>query len=80
MKHVAREANTPSDLGKVLKTVRKEAGLSQSDLSALIGCSRTTLFRMERGDSVSQETLLRALSECGHTLIVAPKFCHVHVS
>jgi len=33
-----------------------------------------TISRLEQGDSVSVETALRALSECGYAMALAPKF------
>jgi hypothetical protein len=38
-----------------------------------------TVSRLERGQSVSVDTALRALSECGYAIAVAPKFTRVAV-
>ncbi len=39
-----------------------------------------TVSRMERGESVSIETVLRSLTECEAALAVVPKFARVEVS
>ena len=39
-----------------------------------------TVSRMERGEAVSIDTVLRALAECGVALVVAPKFSKVTVT
>ncbi|WP_256251305.1 hypothetical protein [Mycobacterium malmoense] len=44
-----------------------------------IGVTRMTISRLKRGESVSVDTALRALSECGIALALAPKFSRVTV-
>jgi len=39
-----------------------------------------TVSRLERGQPVSADTAIRALSECGYALVVAPKFTRVVVN
>ena len=38
-----------------------------------------TISRLEKGEAVSVETALRALSECGYAVAVAPKFARLRL-
>ena len=61
---------TLADVADVLRTVRKEAGLSQEALARRAGVSRTTVARMEtlaKGD-MSVSVLLRLLQAAGYDL------------
>lgn len=58
------------DIADMLKTARREAGLSQNELARSAGVARTTVARMEtlaRGD-MSVSVLLRLLEAAGHDL------------
>ena len=61
---------TLADVADVLRSVRKEAGLSQEALARRAGVSRTTVARMEtlaKGD-MSVSVLLRLLQAAGYDL------------
>ena len=61
---------TLSHVADMLKTARRDAGLSQQELATRAGVSRTTVARMEtlaRGD-MSVSILLRLLEAAGHDL------------
>ena len=74
MKHGIRWAYDPRELGDAIRRVRRERGLTQADLGDRLGVGRMTISRLEKGEAVSVETALRALSECGYAVAVAPKF------
>ncbi|RYC13293.1 helix-turn-helix transcriptional regulator [Nocardioides zhouii] len=69
-----RWAYEPAELGRAVRGTRQERGLTQQELAERLGVGRMTISRLERGDSVSVETAMRALSECGYAIAVAPKF------
>lgn len=61
---------TLADMAEVLKQVRKNAGLTQSELASRAGVARTTVARMEtlaKGD-MSVSALLRLLEAAGYDL------------
>jgi transcriptional regulator with XRE-family HTH domain len=66
-----------TELGAQIRQLRKTKGLQQTDLAERLGVTRMTISRLERGDSVSIDTALRALSECGYAVTVVPKFSRV---
>lgn len=74
MNPIVRWAYDTPELGAVVRGVRREAGFTQAELADRLGVTRMTLSRLEQGDAVSVETALRALSECGYAVAVAPKF------
>ncbi len=64
--------STLADIADQLKTVRREAGLTQAELADRAGVSRTTLARMEtlaKGD-MSVSVLVRLLEAAGYDLKV----------
>ncbi|SHH96367.1 helix-turn-helix transcriptional regulator [Pollutimonas bauzanensis] len=61
---------TLADVADLLRSVRREAGLSQEALARRAGVSRTTVARMEtlaKGD-MSVSVLLRLLEAAGYDL------------
>lgn len=61
---------TLADVADLLRSVRREAGLSQDALAQRAGVSRTTVARMEtlaKGD-MSVSALLRLLEAAGYDL------------
>lgn len=52
---------TPNQItGKLIREARKRAGLTQSQLAGLIGCSRTAITRWERGERwITADTISR---------------------
>lgn len=70
---------TATEFGEHLRRARQDKGLHQDELAERIGVTRMTISRLERGEAVSVDTALRALSECGAALTVVPKFSRVTV-
>jgi len=65
-----------SEFGELLRTLRHRKGLSQKQLSKLVGTSQVSIFRMERGDVEKPTTqvierLANVLDIDIHTLIKA---------
>jgi transcriptional regulator with XRE-family HTH domain len=61
---------TLSDVAEMLRSARREAGLSQVELAQRAGVARTTVARMEnlaRGD-MSVSALVRLLEAAGYDL------------
>lgn len=59
-----------SDIAEMLKSARREAGLSQAELAQRAGVARTTVARMEnlaKGD-MSVSALVRLLEAAGYDL------------
>jgi HTH-type transcriptional regulator / antitoxin HipB len=79
MNHVAALVYDTTELGEQIRRVRVQRGLQQDELADRLGVTRMTISRLERGQSVSVDTALRALSECGYAIAVAPKFTRVTV-
>lgn len=67
------------DLGRRIRDLRVGKGMRQDELADRIGVTRMTVSRLERGEAVSLDTALRALSECGHAVAVVPKFTRLAV-
>lgn len=63
-----------SDLGKKVRELRKERGLSQESLCKKIGISRATLSKLENGylANVSISVLDNTLSNLGYELDIKP--------
>ncbi|WP_235852760.1 helix-turn-helix domain-containing protein [Mycobacterium interjectum] len=68
------------EFGEGLRRARQARGFQQGELADRIGVSRMTISRLERGESVSVDIALRALSECGIALALVPKFSRVMVN
>jgi HTH-type transcriptional regulator/antitoxin HipB len=68
-----------AEFGERLRALRRAKGLRQDELADRIGVTRMTISRLERGEAVSVDTALRALSECGYAIAVAPKFTRLEV-
>ncbi|WP_461480045.1 helix-turn-helix transcriptional regulator [Mycobacterium sp. HUMS_1102779] len=65
------------ELGEHIRRARQDRGFNQDELANRIGVTRMTISRLERGESVSVDIALRALSECGIALALVPKFSRV---
>lgn len=50
------------ELGRRLRLVRQKLGLTQSAVAAKVCVGHLTIFRLERGDSVSSSTLMNVLA------------------
>jgi HTH-type transcriptional regulator / antitoxin HipB len=79
MHHAVALLYDTAELGQRIRTLRVEKGLDQAELAERLGVTRMTISRLERGESVSVDTALRALSECGYAIAVAPKFTRLTV-
>ncbi len=79
MNHNATLVYETAELGERIRRARQEKGLRQEELGERIGVTRMTISRLERGEPVSVDTALRALSECGYAIAVAPKFTRLAV-
>lgn len=62
------------EFGEHVRRARQDRGFNQDELANRIGVNRMTISRLERGESVSVDIALRALSECGMALALVPKF------
>jgi HTH-type transcriptional regulator/antitoxin HipB len=79
MRHRLKLIYDTAEFGDSVRRVRNDQGLTQAELAERLGVTRMTVSRLERGDSVSLETALRALSECGYALAAAPKFSRLRL-
>lgn len=60
------EGSLREQLGRTIRDLRKERGLSQERLAAEAGVHRSFVFRLERGDvNVSVDTLQRIAQALG---------------
>lgn len=60
-------------LGRFLKAVRQEKGITQNEFAQMIDVSHATLSALENGRSVSSKTLERAWQFLGLKLVLMPK-------
>jgi HTH-type transcriptional regulator / antitoxin HipB len=68
-----------AELGEHVRRARQGKGFRQDELANRIGVTRMTISRLERGEAVSVDTAMSALSECGIALALVPKFSRVRV-
>jgi len=64
-----------SNLGKKIRTIRKEKDMTQQELAKKVDISRTTLSKLENGyiSKISIATLENILSVLGYTLTIEAK-------
>ena len=67
------QVTDPAALGLAIRQARGQRGWDQATLAERIGVTRSTLAKVERGHAGSVATALRALSECGYAVTVAPR-------
>jgi HTH-type transcriptional regulator/antitoxin HipB len=79
MQHLAALVYDTAELGEHARRARRAKGFLQEELAERIGVNRMTISRLEHGEPVGIDTALRALSECGVTLAVVPKFSRLAV-
>ena len=65
--------------GASVRVARQERGLTQSGLAELIGASRHTIVRLERGENVSLETALAAVRSLERDVALIPRFSRLDV-
>lgn len=73
-------ARTLGALGSALQGTRAARGYTQDDLARVIGSSRPTISRMERGHAATTDTVLDALAACGYEIVVVPRGATVTVT
>lgn len=57
-------------IGKILRTMRKKAKLSQDQISKLVGFARNTISQYETGTLQPDfETIEKIANECGYKII-----------
>ena len=63
------------EIGKKIKTLRKERGFTQEELASMVGISRATLSKIENSsfNKVSAVVLENILSSLGYGLDIKPK-------
>lgn len=52
-----------SEIGLLVKALRKQRGLSQSELASSLDISRTTIQNLELGKNFTVDTILKVLKE-----------------
>ena len=67
------EAYSADDLGRAIKELRAELGMTQEALGSWCGVSRQTVVSLEHGGPVAVTIALRAITLLGAKVIVAPK-------
>lgn len=77
MNHSVRWAYDAAEFGDAVRRARLAKNWDQSDLARVLNVSRMTVSRLERGQAVSLQTAMDALSECGWAIIPAPKFSNI---
>jgi y4mF family transcriptional regulator len=66
-----RAVQTSSDMGKIIKKIRKDKKLSQQELADLSGVGRRFISELENGKpSLEFEKVLKVASSCGIDLIL----------
>jgi transcriptional regulator with XRE-family HTH domain len=66
--------------GEALAGVRRDAGLTQAELSQRLGIDRTTVLNMEAGRNPAINRFVRAFGLFGYDLIAVPRGAHVTVT
>lgn len=65
---------TSRDIGSIIHTARKDAGLSQTELAQLSGCSQRFVSQLERGKRTAElGKVLDVIGALGLSMNLAPK-------
>ncbi|QDK81569.1 helix-turn-helix transcriptional regulator [Spirosoma sp. KCTC 42546] len=65
----AKSMNTPKELGKMIRILRKKQGITQEELAKRLGLARATIGYYEVGrNNFTVETLERVIDALGHKL------------
>ncbi len=68
------KTTSPESLGHILRSVRKNKSLSQTEAGKSVGIDQPTLSKIERGESnVRIDTLFRLLAALDMEMIVKPR-------
>lgn len=67
------EAYSATDLGRAIKRLRNNRGMTQETLAQWCGVSRQTVVAMEHGGPVAITVALKAIALLGGKVVVAPK-------
>jgi DNA-binding XRE family transcriptional regulator len=70
---MVHEVYSANDLGRAIKELRAELGMTQEALASWCGVSRQTIVSLEHGGPVAVTVALTAITLLGAKLIVAPK-------
>ena len=62
-----------------LAEARKEAALTQHDLSVKLGVTRGTIVRLEAGEAVSMVVAMQAIRAVGRDVALVPRFSKLQV-
>ena len=69
-----------ADLGRAIRSLRKERGWTQVELAEWLAVSPPTVIRLERGGPVAMPVVMRALSLLGARAVVVPKWASVEAT
>ena len=65
-----KEATYQQEIGRVIESMRKEKGLTQSELAKKIGTSQSAIHRIEKGDqNISLEMVKKVSNELGGQML-----------
>ena len=65
-----KEATYQQEIGRVIESMRKEKGLTQSELAKKIGTSQSAIHRIEKGDqNISLEMVKKVSNELGGQIL-----------
>ncbi len=68
---------SPKALGLLLRDLRKQKGLTQTELGRKVGLDQKKVSLMENGNpNMRVDSLFRLLSALDHGVVVAPKVVH----
>jgi ribosome-binding protein aMBF1 (putative translation factor) len=67
---IKREFDLEYQVASELAAARKEAGLTQTQIAAIMGTTQSVISRIERGANISVETIGRYAHACGKRLEV----------
>lgn len=71
--------STPAQLGTLLRQVRKRQGITQEDLSALVGVGPRLIGEIERGKPTAEiGKVFQLLAGLGLTISIAPRTTRDH--
>ena len=67
---VTQEFSVEYGVARELAEARRDAGLTQAEIAALMGTTQSVVSRIESGVNVSMETVARYAAACGRRLEV----------